>query len=37
MPGEQAVEVSARYEAHLQKHLPVDFAVVVNGHDVRFL
>ncbi|SON61298.1 hypothetical protein MSIMFI_02803 [Mycobacterium simulans] len=34
---EQGVQVGALNEAHLQKELPVDFAVVVDGHHVGFL
>ncbi|CKU03798.1 Uncharacterised protein [Mycobacterium tuberculosis] len=34
---EHAVKVGALHQAHLQKHLAVDFAVVVDGHHVRFL
>ena len=36
-PFEQRVQVDAFDEAHLQEHLPVDFAVVVDGHHVGFL
>lgn len=32
-----SVKVGALHQAHLQKHLAVDFAVVVDGHHVRFL
>ena len=34
---ENAVEVGALDHAHLQVHLPVDFAVIVDRHDVGFL
>ncbi len=34
---EDAVQVGALDQAHLQEHLPVDFAVVVDRHHVGFL
>ncbi len=37
IPFEQAVQVGALDKAHLHEHFSVDFAVVVNGNDVRFL
>ena len=36
-PVEHAVQVGALDEVHLHEHLPIDFAVVVDGHHMGFL